>query len=308
MQCWDVLEIEATNNRRDIKRAYAKKLKVTHPEQDPEAFQQLSEAYKEALTLSHYIELEEAEPLEAVTAEDTNETLFSEASTHTSEESESNLATTKTTSEEAEAITLSSNDVQVEEENSEEANIDRFIESFMSALETLANDEQRRTNSEQWVQLLEDPMLDYLEVKEVLRYEVFYFFSQSILYDQQQIRPITIPEKARHTYSDFFGWKDDEVSLTRHFQFDQIEAVLASVGSRNSQRLENANQTQAEEKDGSTRYGFLFWFILIFALVKFMQFLTRDDPKFSSEYYTLDNKTQWVYQRKDIERSPQSDI
>lgn len=48
MNCWQILDIAPTDNQRDIKRAYAKKLKQTHPEDDPEGFQILQEAFETA--------------------------------------------------------------------------------------------------------------------------------------------------------------------------------------------------------------------------------------------------------------------
>jgi uncharacterized RDD family membrane protein YckC len=55
MNCWNVLEIEATNDRIVIKKAYASKLKVTKPDFDPEGFQTLHAAYKKALSLKDSI-------------------------------------------------------------------------------------------------------------------------------------------------------------------------------------------------------------------------------------------------------------
>lgn len=49
MDIWEILELEPTNDVRKIKRAYAKKLKVTHPDDDLEAFQTLKEAFDIAL-------------------------------------------------------------------------------------------------------------------------------------------------------------------------------------------------------------------------------------------------------------------
>ncbi|MGG3805991.1 J domain-containing protein [Metabacillus fastidiosus] len=45
MSPWDILGIEPTDEIASIKRAYAKKLKIHHPEDDPEGYQRLREAY-----------------------------------------------------------------------------------------------------------------------------------------------------------------------------------------------------------------------------------------------------------------------
>ena len=49
---WGILGIEPTDSERDIKRAYAKKLKVTRPEDDPAGFQELHNAFKTALMIA----------------------------------------------------------------------------------------------------------------------------------------------------------------------------------------------------------------------------------------------------------------
>ena len=46
---WDILGTEPTGDERALKRAYAKRLKVTRPEDDPVAFQELRDAYEYAL-------------------------------------------------------------------------------------------------------------------------------------------------------------------------------------------------------------------------------------------------------------------
>lgn len=50
MDCWAVLGIERFSDKKTIKVAYAKQLKLHRPDDDPEGFQQLHRAYKSALS------------------------------------------------------------------------------------------------------------------------------------------------------------------------------------------------------------------------------------------------------------------
>lgn len=61
MSCWEILEIMPTADERAIRRAYAKKLKVTRPDEDPVGYQALREALEEALQLAPYYQETEQE-------------------------------------------------------------------------------------------------------------------------------------------------------------------------------------------------------------------------------------------------------
>lgn len=67
MDIWKILHIEATTDKRAIKKAYALRSKTVHPEEKPEEFSQLYEAYKIALQYAKHgdgiVEVEIAEPV-----------------------------------------------------------------------------------------------------------------------------------------------------------------------------------------------------------------------------------------------------
>ena len=52
MDIWKILQTEPTRDKDALKRAYRKKLVTVHPEDDPEGFRQLREAYEKALELA----------------------------------------------------------------------------------------------------------------------------------------------------------------------------------------------------------------------------------------------------------------
>lgn len=49
MNCWEVLGIEPTQDKKEIKKAYARLLKQYHPEENPEEFKQIQAAYQQCL-------------------------------------------------------------------------------------------------------------------------------------------------------------------------------------------------------------------------------------------------------------------
>ena len=55
MACWSILEIEVTSDITTIKRAYAKQLRRYHPEDDPEGFQRVREAYERAINYAKHL-------------------------------------------------------------------------------------------------------------------------------------------------------------------------------------------------------------------------------------------------------------
>lgn len=51
MTIWDELDLDPTGDTREVRRAYARRLRQVHPEDDPEGFQRLRAAYEQALAI-----------------------------------------------------------------------------------------------------------------------------------------------------------------------------------------------------------------------------------------------------------------
>ncbi|MBB1250634.1 hypothetical protein [Rhizobium sp. G21] len=56
---WTILDIDATSDQKEIRKAYARRLKVTRPDEDPAGFQALVEARDAALEESHWVTTDE---------------------------------------------------------------------------------------------------------------------------------------------------------------------------------------------------------------------------------------------------------
>lgn len=62
---WEILKVDATEDKREIKRAYARLSREIHPEEKPEEFQRLYDAYQRALQYASYMEERKAGMTEA---------------------------------------------------------------------------------------------------------------------------------------------------------------------------------------------------------------------------------------------------
>lgn len=56
MNAWEILGVEPTSDKKEIKKAYARLLKQYHPEENPEKFKQIQAAYQQCLHSNQEIE------------------------------------------------------------------------------------------------------------------------------------------------------------------------------------------------------------------------------------------------------------
>lgn len=153
MTYWEILGIEPVDDLPSLKKAYAKKLKLHHPEEDPEGYQRLREAY-DALTrgLKRGTNQFIPKPAYPVQAEQ------KEAPMYTYEEEQANVSLEMDPYEQVE---------ETEEENK--------VEVLLQQAEQLYGDLTQRIRRSRWIDLLNDPALWDLTVKKEFGLELFDF-------------------------------------------------------------------------------------------------------------------------------------
>ena len=158
MSIWKTLEIEPTGDVAAIKKAYAKLLKVQHPEDDPEGYQRLREAFDKAIKDAKQMQ---AEPL--IQSEETDENEEDPYVNHvfpTWIDNNSELASTLVS--------------------------EHPVHAFMEKVETLYDDFFARIELKNWEDLLSSDVIWNVEYAEVIRdrlidfLEYHYHFSSSI--------------------------------------------------------------------------------------------------------------------------------
>lgn len=150
MGFWKMLGIEPTDNVSLIKKAYAKQLKFYHPEDDPEGYQRLREAYDQAISSTK--QTAESEPLHPI--RDTVTAMVNSDSyiDHTSPSWDNEI--------------FEPADTPFQEHP---------VQAFMSDVENLYNDFFARITLSNWAELLNADITWSIQYSEILRAQFIEF-------------------------------------------------------------------------------------------------------------------------------------
>lgn len=197
MNHWELLEIEPTGDSRIIKKAYAAKLKECHPEDNPEGFMQLQEAYKRALR--------QAEQL----------VMASRRQAHIQNEP---VQESRQSIPQAPLLDLSSWHSSRAPERQEEAPVTP-AEQFMALLGALCANDGQRQDPAAWQKLLhkDDPWPP--EIVPLLQERVMALLKANT----------SLPWEAWYSCNDLFGWTESE-NLDSLFTSEELIELFGNRG------------------------------------------------------------------------------
>ncbi len=200
MNCWNVLDIEPTSDSRVIKKAYAGKLKLHHPEDDPENFQQIRQAYESALLYAKYFAQIPDAPngQQTTTVQNANEN-----GKQSLNEVESELM-------------LDSSRV--------DDSFDTVRDQFVTEAKVIYNNLWMRNDLKRWQAFLENELYWNLSYRPRLSYLML-----KVLMADDEFPLHKLPTKVWRLLNEHFFWLDERQKLYKSFPKDYIDHVLDNV-------------------------------------------------------------------------------
>lgn len=238
MYPWEILELAPTTDAREIKRAYAKRLKLTKPDEKPAEFQLLHEAYKFALYYAanpqEFNEEEEHDSEEIVQRDviecDTNES--------DKEPSLMPAAPQCELVEDSISRTISANHLvesELDEQQLSEANEVRRkeYERLIAQVQELLEDKEKRGDLREWHFLSANSYMLEEEFNWYLGKKIFQIFSK---YEQHRVRGArgryhnrSLPYGLVHYCDQLFSWQHNAYYLESEFGEEFCNPLLARM-------------------------------------------------------------------------------
>lgn len=228
MDIWKILEIEPVIDKKIIKRAYAAKTKEIHPEEKPEEFKQLHEAYQAALGYADYhLRIERIEVETAGTDETSEESGADRPAEMTGEEQEA--ARPAETAGEAELISYLG-----EQQEKHKQRIDAFTEHWKEFTGPFRNPEvldwwKEYLSSEEFQEIKYHPQVLHLLAEEI---------DHKFLYGIHETKLL---------FWDAYGFKEDEGEAFQGDQRSLYKSLYPAYAKREKQRQDALRQAKYDK-------------------------------------------------------------
>ncbi len=249
MNFWQVLGLEPSADTKAIKLAYAKLLKKTRPDDDPEGFQKLREAYEAALSASEV-------PKNALLHNYFDSDLHQSGITITDKPSEG-VSEAETTNDRTHA-------------KNSDAGLDSEWSEFISGVETLIASPDMVNIRHGWRKLLDSPMLVDLQYRKRASERVFCMVADSCLAPDRKSEEMIGADLVKFL-NDEFQWEPQKYDLLIRFGQKRTNAVFEKLDELSIDKTFRyvgwAGSVLGICVIACGYYGVLFWAVVFLAAV-----------------------------------------
>lgn len=201
MNCWEILGIEPTVEIKTIKKAYAVKLRIHHPEDDPEGFNQLRVAYEEALN--------EAKVLKVVSVPVANTVIDPTDTKKQQSQAVVELPILEASGTDKHKILLATSK-------------DELVGKFMDQITRIYNDFSLRINEKAWSELFESDIYWRIDLRIEIQHQLLSFLMMNY----------RLPHKIWQLFDEHFSWKEQRLTLYKEFPKEFIDFIISKIEKR----------------------------------------------------------------------------